>query len=145
MAESADVGAYLAGGSAASDVSGEGAVDSHSDEVVPVGGVHGVRAAQLTESAQNVAGIDLVDDVIVCCTWDVVEFGDWFFGGPFGSAWRCRSDAPEDAVVEAVQRRIDSGDHVNGVDDEIVEGSAEACSVVGVGELPQAGPQCGEE
>ena len=145
VAESADVGAYLAGGSAAGDISGVGAVDAYRHEVVPVGAMHGVGPAQFAQPAEHVGCFDLVDNVALPCTWDVVKFGDGFFVGPFGSAGCCRSDAAEDAVVEAVHRRIDAGDHVNGVDDEIVEGFAETCPVVVVGELPQAGSKGGEQ
>jgi len=65
MAESADVGANLAGSPSARNVPCIGSVYAQLHEVIPVGGVRGVSVAQLTESAENVACLDLVDEVVV--------------------------------------------------------------------------------
>src|SRR4051794_28918881 len=92
-AESADVGAHLAGGSATGDISGEGAVDAHRDEVVPFGFVKDVGLAQFAEAAEGLACFELVDDVAVSGAWEVVEFRDEFFARPDWSARCCRSDA----------------------------------------------------
>ena len=141
VAESADVCADLVCRSAAGDISGVDAVDADREEIVPLDLVQDVGLAQFAEAAEDVACFELVVDLAVSGAWEVVEFGDGFLVWTVGSA-RCRcSDASEDPVVEAVHRLVDSGDDVNGVDDEVVEGLAEACSVVGVSELPEAGPE----
>ena len=65
-AEAADVGAHLAGGSAACEVSCVDAVYAHRDEVVPVGGMTAVGLTQVAEPVQGVTRFDLVDDVVGC-------------------------------------------------------------------------------